>query len=222
MLHLLERQLDRQQGICCRELEARGIKVRCNAQIKANLEDGHGEAVLLDDGTIYDADIGVMAVGIRPETRLATDVGLHGAQVTCLLHNWVFLLETGLGQGTDEEAVRTFELKRLSAFLPLQLSDGDFCWLSRPPKPLVSIAGSAAVSSSPRSDGGIEAAGALILLQISGVSARREWRSAKRSGSKDGSSHQWWAVSRVDWDGLACNGGKVAHGPDAVGLYGSG
>jgi len=48
-----------------RELEARGIKVRCNAQIKANLEDGYVEAVLLDDGTIYDADIGVMAVGIR-------------------------------------------------------------------------------------------------------------------------------------------------------------
>src|SRR5690606_12291502 len=35
------------------------------------------EAVLLEDGTVYDADIVVMAVGIRPETRIATDAGLH-------------------------------------------------------------------------------------------------------------------------------------------------
>ncbi|WP_274426413.1 nitrite reductase small subunit NirD [Chelativorans sp. YIM 93263] len=36
---------------------------------------------------------------------------VHGAQVTCPLHNWVFSLETGLAQGADEGAVRTFALK---------------------------------------------------------------------------------------------------------------
>lgn len=59
---------------------------------------------------------------------------VHGAQVTCPLHNWVFSLETGLAQGTDEGAVRTFELKRdgdkilmsPNAFLALQPSDGEF------------------------------------------------------------------------------------------------
>lgn len=37
---------------------------------------------------------------------------VHGAEVTCPLHNWVFSLETGLAQGADEGAVRTFALKR--------------------------------------------------------------------------------------------------------------
>lgn len=37
---------------------------------------------------------------------------VHGAQVTCPLHNWVFSLETGSAQGADEGAVRTFALKR--------------------------------------------------------------------------------------------------------------
>lgn len=37
---------------------------------------------------------------------------VHGEQVTCPLHNWVFSLETGVAQGADEGAVRTFELKR--------------------------------------------------------------------------------------------------------------
>ena len=37
---------------------------------------------------------------------------VHGAQVTCPLHNWVFSLETGEAQGADEGAVRTFALRR--------------------------------------------------------------------------------------------------------------
>lgn len=32
--------------------------------------------MLLDDGTVYPADLVVMATGIRPETRIATDAGL--------------------------------------------------------------------------------------------------------------------------------------------------
>lgn len=38
---------------------------------------------------------------------------VHGAQVTCPLHNWVFSLETGEAQGADEGAVRTFALRRV-------------------------------------------------------------------------------------------------------------
>ncbi len=78
MDHLMERQLDPAAGYLLRkELEGRGITVHCKAQTKAILGDERAEAVLLEDGTIYDADIVVMAVGIRPETRIATDAGLH-------------------------------------------------------------------------------------------------------------------------------------------------
>jgi nitrite reductase (NADH) small subunit len=35
---------------------------------------------------------------------------VHGAQVTCPLHNWVISLESGLAQGADEGSVRTFPL----------------------------------------------------------------------------------------------------------------
>jgi len=78
MGHLMERQLDPAAGyLLQRELEGRGIRVHCKAQTKAILGTDHVEAVLLEDGTIYDADIVVMAVGIRPETRIATDAGLH-------------------------------------------------------------------------------------------------------------------------------------------------
>ncbi|GMV62779.1 MAG: hypothetical protein AMXMBFR74_19470 [Parvibaculum sp.] len=37
---------------------------------------------------------------------------VHGAAVTCPLHNWVFSLETGAALGADEGSVRTFALRR--------------------------------------------------------------------------------------------------------------
>ncbi|HXX07924.1 MAG TPA: FAD-dependent oxidoreductase [Pseudolabrys sp.] len=78
MDHLMERQLDPSAGLLLqKELEERGIKVRCNAQTTAILGHKRAEAVLLDDGTIYSADLVVMATGIRPETRIATDAGLR-------------------------------------------------------------------------------------------------------------------------------------------------
>ncbi len=40
---------------------------------------------------------------------------VHGASVTCPLHNWVYDLETGKALGADEGAVRTF---------PVQVIDG--------------------------------------------------------------------------------------------------
>lgn len=33
---------------------------------------------------------------------------VHGASVTCPLHNWVFSLETGEAQGADEGRVQTY------------------------------------------------------------------------------------------------------------------
>jgi nitrite reductase (NADH) small subunit len=36
---------------------------------------------------------------------------VHGAAVTCPLHNWVISLETGKALGADEGAVRTIEVK---------------------------------------------------------------------------------------------------------------
>jgi nitrite reductase (NADH) large subunit len=78
MGHLMERQLDPAAGLLLqRELEERGIVVHCRAQTKAILGNNRVEAVALDDGTVYGADIVVMAAGIRPETRIAVDAGLH-------------------------------------------------------------------------------------------------------------------------------------------------
>lgn len=76
--HLMELQLDPAAALLLqKELERRGIKVHCRAQTKAILGHKRVEAVLLDDGTIYPADLVVMAAGVRPETRIATDAGLH-------------------------------------------------------------------------------------------------------------------------------------------------
>lgn len=78
MGHLMELQLDPAAGrLLQNELESRGIKVHCRAQTTAILGHRHAEAVLLDDGTIYPADLIVMAAGIRPETRVAVDARLH-------------------------------------------------------------------------------------------------------------------------------------------------
>lgn len=78
MDHLMERQLDPAAGyLLQKDLETRGITVHCKGATKAILGKDRVEAVLLEDGTIYDADLVCMAVGIRPETRLATDAALE-------------------------------------------------------------------------------------------------------------------------------------------------
>ncbi|SIO06204.1 nitrite reductase large subunit NirB [Vannielia litorea] len=78
MGHLMERQLDESAGYLLKsDLERRGITVRTRASTKAILGEGRVEAVLLDDGTVLEADLVVMAVGIRPETRLANDAHLE-------------------------------------------------------------------------------------------------------------------------------------------------
>ncbi|MEP3639330.1 MAG: nitrite reductase large subunit NirB, partial [Paracoccaceae bacterium] len=81
MGHLMERQLDESAGYLLRkDLEKRGITVLTQASTKAILGDDKVEAVLLEDGQTLPADLVVMAVGIRPETRLATDAGLTVAR----------------------------------------------------------------------------------------------------------------------------------------------
>lgn len=81
MGHLMERQLDEAAGYLLRkDLEARGITIRTQASTKAIIGDGQVEAVLLENDETLTADLVVMAVGIRPETRLATDAGLEVAR----------------------------------------------------------------------------------------------------------------------------------------------
>ncbi|MBV1867397.1 MAG: nitrite reductase large subunit NirB [Marinosulfonomonas sp.] len=78
MGHLMERQLDPAAGyLLQKELERRGIRVICNAHTNAIVGTDRVEAVLLEDQSTHPADIVVMAAGIRPETRLGIDAGLH-------------------------------------------------------------------------------------------------------------------------------------------------
>ncbi|MFC3612888.1 nitrite reductase large subunit NirB [Lutimaribacter marinistellae] len=81
MGHLMERQLDEAAGyLLRRDLEKRGITIRTQASTKAIIGDGRAEAVLLEGDETLPADLVVMAVGIRPETRLASDAGLEVAR----------------------------------------------------------------------------------------------------------------------------------------------
>lgn len=78
MGHLMERQLDPAAGyLLQKDLEARGIRVQCRGVTKAILGKEAVEAVLLEDGTVHPADLVCMAVGIRPEVRLANDAQLE-------------------------------------------------------------------------------------------------------------------------------------------------
>mgnify|MGYP001792854916 CR=1 FL=1 len=78
MGHLMERQLDEAAGYLLRKaLVDKGITVKCAANSKEILGDnGHVRALLLDDGTELPCDLLVMAVGIRPNVKLAQDAGL--------------------------------------------------------------------------------------------------------------------------------------------------
>ncbi|MCA1952832.1 MAG: nitrite reductase large subunit NirB [Hyphomicrobiales bacterium] len=77
MPHLMERQLDPAAGyLLQRELERRGIAVRCQANTQAIEGEGRVSGVRLDDGTLIPADLVVMAVGIRPNAGLAREAGL--------------------------------------------------------------------------------------------------------------------------------------------------
>lgn len=74
---LMERQLDPAAGYLLeRAFADRGIQVVTRANTKEILGNGRVEAVRLEDGTEFPADLFVMAVGIRPATGLAKAAGL--------------------------------------------------------------------------------------------------------------------------------------------------
>jgi nitrite reductase (NADH) large subunit len=78
MGHLMERQLDEAAGHLLRkDLEQRGITIKTQASTAAITGDDHVTGVVLSDETQLDADLVVMAVGIRPQTTLAVDAGLE-------------------------------------------------------------------------------------------------------------------------------------------------
>ncbi|THD72086.1 NAD(P)/FAD-dependent oxidoreductase [Thalassobius vesicularis] len=77
MPSLMERQLDPAAGyLLKRELEGRGIEVLTEANTKQILGSDKVEGVELADGTIIDASLVVMAVGIKPNTQVAAECGL--------------------------------------------------------------------------------------------------------------------------------------------------
>ncbi len=75
---LMERQLDEAAGFLLKaELESRGQTILTGADTAEIVEkDGHVAGVRLKDGRVIDADIVVMAVGIRPATQLAKAAGI--------------------------------------------------------------------------------------------------------------------------------------------------
>ncbi|MCX7277662.1 MAG: FAD-dependent oxidoreductase, partial [Burkholderiales bacterium] len=77
---LMERQLDSVAGkLLQKSLEDRGLQFRIGAQTQELVggPDGRVTAIKFKDGTQVAADLVVMAVGIRPNTDLATKMRLH-------------------------------------------------------------------------------------------------------------------------------------------------
>src|SRR5690606_26647991 len=77
---LMERQLDQTAAQLLQgSLEARGLRFRIGAQTQELVsgEDGRVKAVRFKDGTQVPADLVVMAAGVRPNTALAEQSGLH-------------------------------------------------------------------------------------------------------------------------------------------------
>ncbi len=78
MDRLMNRQLDAPAAAMLRQkLESRGMVVHLNAQTEAIVGDARVSGILLKDGTLIDADLVVMAVGIRPNVALAQGSGLR-------------------------------------------------------------------------------------------------------------------------------------------------
>lgn len=75
---LMEVQLDRKAGELLKvDLEKQGIKFELQANTQEIIGDEHVEAIRLSDGRVLEADMVVMAVGIRPVTKEARAAGLE-------------------------------------------------------------------------------------------------------------------------------------------------
>jgi nitrite reductase (NADH) large subunit len=77
MDRLMERQLDaRAASMLKRIVEAKGISVLLNAATKRFIGDERVEALELEDGRTLEAELAVVAVGIRPNAELAAAAGV--------------------------------------------------------------------------------------------------------------------------------------------------
>ncbi len=77
MSTLMERQLDQDGGqYLVGKMEDLCIRVLLGRTTTAIVGNGHVEGVALEDGTILDADLVVVAAGIRPNVQLAYKAGL--------------------------------------------------------------------------------------------------------------------------------------------------
>ncbi len=75
---LMERQLDRTAaGLLKKSLEERGMKFLMETQTTEILGDERATGLKFADGSELEADLVVMAVGIRPNIELAQKAGLH-------------------------------------------------------------------------------------------------------------------------------------------------
>jgi nitrite reductase (NADH) large subunit len=75
---LMERQLDEAAGwLLKHELESRGLTILTQADTAEVMGEHRVECVRLKDGREIQADLVVMAVGIKPNTALALDAGLE-------------------------------------------------------------------------------------------------------------------------------------------------
>lgn len=75
---LMERQLDESAGYLLEKtLTERGLKIMTKANTKEILGETKVTGVKLEDGTLLEADIVIMAVGIRPGKSLAEESGIE-------------------------------------------------------------------------------------------------------------------------------------------------
>ena len=75
---LMERQLDKSAADLLRKsLEERGLSFRTEAQTAEIRGNGRVQGVKFADGTELDADLVVMAVGIRANVKLAQEAGIY-------------------------------------------------------------------------------------------------------------------------------------------------
>jgi nitrite reductase (NADH) large subunit len=75
--YLMERQLDPIAGkLLQKELESQGMKFLLEKQTEAIIGHDRAKGLKFKDGTEMEADLVVMAVGIKPNTRLAKESGL--------------------------------------------------------------------------------------------------------------------------------------------------
>ncbi|MEK3685303.1 nitrite reductase large subunit NirB [Paenibacillus sp. FSL R10-2736] len=76
--YIMERQLDESASVMLRkELEAQGMKFLLKKQSEAVLGKKRVKGLLFADGSIEDADLIVMAVGIKPNVELARSSGIE-------------------------------------------------------------------------------------------------------------------------------------------------